>query len=397
MRIPIILLLTTLLFSSAVDFYIYKVAKKRCCSDIPARIQKWSALILYLFLVIGICLPMRSGDGSVLLVKMWVLFAYLTILIPKLIFVLFDLIGRIPVAFDKKRLGFLSVAGGVFAFITFCAMWWGALVNRYGIDLKKEVVEIPDLPVGFDNYRIAQISDLHVGTFGSDSEYLEDVVNYVNELQPDLIVFTGDLVNRKTDELLPFVRTLSGLKANDGVISILGNHDYGDYFDWTSEDEKSASLKRMVDIQKKMSWTLLLNDHIYIRHGSDSIAVIGVENVGDPPFKIYGDLKASYPDLSDNVTKILLSHNPVHWSAEIADNPDVNIALTLSGHTHAMQIEIGGVSPAAFRYDNWGGMYSDDIKWHSLYVNIGLGTVGLPMRLGATPEVTLFTLKRGGK
>ena len=143
-----------------------------------------------------------------------------------------------------------------------------------------------------------------------------------------------------------------------------------------------------------MGWNLLLNEHIMLRHGSDSLAIIGVENVGDPPFKIYGDLNASYPDLSDDVVKILLSHNPVHWDNEIANNDSINIALTLSGHTHAMQTELFGLSPASVRYEKWGGMYEDDSKQHKLYVNIGIGTVAFPMRLGATPEVTSFTLTR---
>ena len=219
-------------------------------------------------------------------------------------------------------------------------MWWGALVNRFNIDVEKLDVEIPGLPEAFEDYRIVQISDLHVGTYGENVAYIEHLVEFINELQPDLIVFTGDVVNRKTDEIYPFTKALSELNANDGVISILGNHDYGDYYDWDSDSTKAESLRQMIDIQRGMGWNLLLNDHTFIHHGSDSIAVIGVENVGDPPFTVYGDLKASYPDLSDNVTKILLTHNPAHWSMEIADQDSLNIALTLSGHTHAMQIEV---------------------------------------------------------
>ena len=139
---------------------------------------------------------------------------------------------------------------------------------------------------------------------------------------------------------------------------------------------------------------LLLNEHDYLRCGHDSIAIIGVENVGDPPFTVYGDLKASYPDLADSKTKLLLTHNPAHWDMEVADNPDINIALALAGHTHAMQTTIFGWSPAALRYRHWGGLYADSRGRSLLYVNIGDGTVGMPMRLGATPEVTLITLHR---
>lgn len=394
MRLPLLLMVVTLLLSGVVDFYIYRIARKRCRSSRPSKIQLWSALCLYLILVLGIVLPARSGDGGLLLFKMWMLFGYMTVLIPKMVFVLFDLIGSIPHLWNGSRCSSLSLVGGIMAVIVFCAMWWGALVNRFNIDVEKLDVEIPGLPEAFDDYRIVQISDLHVGTYGGNSAYIEHIVEFINKLQPDLIVFTGDVVNRMTDEIYPYVNALSELSANDGVISILGNHDYGDYFDWDSDSVKVKSLQRMVDIQRGMGWKLLLNEHTFIHHGSDSIAVIGVENVGDPPFTVYGDLKASYPDFSDNVTKILLTHNPAHWSMEIADHDSLNIALTLSGHTHAMQISALGISPAALRYKTWGGMYYDESGRHPLYVNIGIGTVGMPMRLGATPEITLFTLKR---
>jgi hypothetical protein len=394
MRLPLILMVVTLLFSGVVDFYIYRIARKRCRSARPSKIQLWSALVLYLILIVGIVLPARSGDGGLLLMKMWVLFGYMTVLIPKVIFVFFDLLGSIPRLWNGTRCSSLSLVGGIIAVIVFCAMWWGALVNRFNIDVEKLDVEIPGLPEAFEDYRIVQISDLHVGTYGENVAYIEHLVEFINELQPDLIVFTGDVVNRKTDEIYPFTKALSELNANDGVISILGNHDYGDYYDWDSDSTKAESLRQMIDIQRGMGWNLLLNDHTFIHHGSDSIAVIGVENVGDPPFTVYGDLKASYPDLSDNVTKILLTHNPAHWSMEIADQDSLNIALTLSGHTHAMQISAFGISPAALRYKTWGGMYYDESGRHPLYVNIGIGTVGMPMRLGATPEITLFTLKR---
>ncbi len=336
---------------------------------------------------------MRSGESEVLLIKMWLLFAYLTTLVPKAIFILFDLWGSIPRLFNRHRWSLLSILGGLVACVSFGAMWWGALVNRLDVEVKPVNIEITDLPESFESYRIVQISDLHVGSY-FNTKYVHRLVKSINELAPDLIVFTGDIVNRRTNEIYPFVDALSSLKASDGVVSILGNHDYGDYYNWDSDSAKIQSLNEMIEVQKQMGWNLLLNEHLFLHQGSDSIAVIGVENVGDPPFTVYGDLKASYPDLSDNVVKILLSHNPVHWANEIANKNDVNIDLTLSGHTHAMQIELLGLSPAKIRYDNWGGLYFDDEKKHKLYVNVGVGTVALPMRLGATPEVTLFTLTR---
>ncbi len=394
MRIPLILLIVTLLLTLGVDAYIFFIARSRCRSKMPARVQLWSALGLYVILIAGIFLPTRSGAPSELLVKMWLLFAYMTFFFAKLTFVIFDLIGALPRLFGRKRFRYSGLIAGVLAMAVFFAMWWGALINRFDVTLKRVDVEIENLPESFDGYQIVQISDLHVGTFGADTGFVDRLVDYVNSLGADIICFTGDIVNRNTQEIDPFVNTLSRLSAPDGVFSILGNHDYGDYYDWSSEADKQKSLDRLKDIQKGMGWHLLLNDHQFLHCGHDSIAIIGVENVGDPPFKVYGDLKASYPTPEDSVTKVLLSHNPAHWDMEISDRDDVNIALTLSGHTHAMQMSLFGWSPASLRYRHWGGLYADRNGHHQLYVNIGDGTVGMPMRLGAAPEVTLITLRR---
>lgn len=393
MRIPILFGLIVIALTLAVDAYILHAAR-RVRSNVPARLQLWSALALYLILLTGILLPTREGDHSLLLCKMWILFGYLTVFFGKIVFVIIDLIGHIPCLTGRRPLPGFGFAGGLLAVAVFCAMWWGALVNRFNVQTVSVDVDIADLPAAFDGYRIVQISDLHVGTYGSDTSFISQLVDHINDLHPDMIVFTGDIVNRTTDEIYPFVKPLSRLHAPDGVYSILGNHDYGDYYDWPDSAAREASLQELCRIERDMGWTLLLNEHCFIRHGGDSIAVIGVENVGDPPFAVYGDLSRSYPDIADSVTKILLSHNPAHWESEIAPDSANNIALTLSGHTHAMQIELFGYSPAAWRYRLWGGLYADNSGRRQLYVNIGVGTVGMPMRLGATPEVTVINLRR---
>lgn len=393
MRIPVLFGVVTLALTLCVDVYIFIAAKRRVASEIPSKIHLYSASVLYVLLLVGIFMPMRSGDSGMLLAKMWILFSYMTFFVGKAIFVIIDILGRIPTIFRSRPLPFVGLVGGVFGLIAFLAMWWGALVNRFSVDTVEIDVPVENLPDAFDGYRIVQISDLHVGTFGDD-DFVGRMVQHVNALNPDLIVVTGDIVNRRTSEIEPFIESLSRLSALDGVYSILGNHDYGDYYKWDSEEEKATSLERLVDLQKSMGWNLLLNEHKYIHHGGDSIAIIGVENIGDPPFAVYGDLSVSYPDLADSTMKILLTHNPAHWEMEIANRKDVNVPLTLSGHTHAMQIRLFGWSPAAWRYRNWGGMYKDKSAQHALYINIGAGTVGLPMRLGATPEVTVLTLKR---
>lgn len=394
MRIPWLLFTVSVIIFLLCDAYIYILARKRCKSHIPARIQLISAIVAYLLLAVAVALPRRGGDDTTLRAIMWMFFIVISFYFSKFTFIVFDLVSRIPCLFKKSRIKWLSLTGGILSVIVFLAMWWGALVNRFRLDIREIEIPVENLPAEFDGYRIIQISDLHTGTYGNDTTFVSRFVDHINLLDGDVIMFTGDIVNRHSEELIPFIGPLSRLDAPDGVISILGNHDYGDYHTWASPEEKAADREHLLNYQKQMGWNLLLNSHVIIRHGSDSIAVIGVENIGDPPFKIYGSLKDSYPNRNDTVTKILLTHNPAHWEQEIANRNDNNIALTLSGHTHAMQIELMGVSPASWRYERWGGLYYDKSGKHPLYVNIGTGTVGLPMRLGATPEITVITLKK---
>lgn len=393
MRIPLLFLITVIVLSLLVDGYIYIMVRRRCVSKVPARLQLVSAVLLYMALIVGVSMPRRSGDDGSLLFIMWVLFGYMTFIMPKLVFVVVDAVALLPVLWHGRRWRWLSLTGGVIAIVAFMAMWWGALVNRFRVDVREVDFEFPHLPAAFDGFKIVQISDLHVGTYGDDDRFVRKLVGVINGLHPDAVMFTGDIVNRHSSELIPFVDALSGIEAPYGVFSILGNHDYGDYADWPSEADKAADVAALCAMQESMGWKLLLNQTEFMHSGRDSIAVIGVENIGDPPFRIYGSLHKAYPAVGDSVSKILLSHNPAHWTDSIAGHDDVNIALTLSGHTHAMQIEVAGLSPAAMRYATWGSMYGDEAGRHALYVNIGAGTVGMPMRLGATPEITLITLK----
>lgn len=393
MRIPLLFLITVIVLSLLVDGYIYIMVRRRVVSKVPARLQLVSAVLLYMALIVGVSMPRRSGDDGSLLFIMWVLFGYMTFIMPKLVFVVVDAVALLPVLWHGRCWRWLSLTGGVIAIVAFLAMWWGALVNRFRVDVREVDFEFPHLPAAFDGFRIVQISDLHVGTYGDDDRFVRKLVGVINGLHPDAVMFTGDIVNRHSSELIPFVDALSGIEAPYGVFSILGNHDYGDYADWPSEADKAADVAALCAMQESMGWKLLLNQTEFMHSGRDSIAVIGVENIGDPPFRIYGSLHKAYPAVGDSVSKILLSHNPAHWTDSIAGHDDVNIALTLSGHTHAMQIEVAGLSPAAMRYATWGSMYGDEAGRHALYVNIGAGTVGMPMRLGATPEITLITLK----
>lgn len=338
----------------------------------------------------------------------WIIFSILTILFPAIIYFIFRLLGK---KFRWNRYGrsvnYLNIAGWVIAIFIFIGMWWGVLFTRHEIVVNKVVLVDAKIPNSFNGYRIVQLSDAHLGTWGKDTTFVHKLVEKVNSLNPDVIFFTGDIVNRETVELTPFLKTLSRLRAKDGVYSILGNHDYGDYVKWNSQVEKASNLELMKAWQRQIGWKLLTNDHAYIVQGNDSIVVIGVENWGEPPFKQYGNLSNAYPDnahtqsgLYDDKFKILLSHNPEHWNQEVTSMS--NIDLTLSGHTHAMQMEFKlgkwRWSPAKWRYPLWSGIYqreNSEGEKMTLYVNEGCGEIGLPARYGvAYPEITLIELKK---
>lgn len=338
---------------------------------------------------------------------MWGIYAFLTIYFPKILFTIISVIGGLPRLWKAKTWRTGLWAGLPLGIIIFCAMWWGALVTRGKIEVNKVTIELPRLPKAYDGYKIVQISDLHVGTWGEDTCFMSRLVDSVNALHPDVIFFTGDIVNRDTRELQPFLPILSRLYARDGVYSVLGNHDYGDYVDWPTPQEKQENLQLLKDWERQIGWKLLNNTSVPLVKGNDTIQLIGVENWGEPPFRQYGHLTDAYPiskdsikHLNDSRFKILLTHNPEHWLREVIKIS--NIDLSLSGHTHAMQCEFRAGnwkwSPAVFRYSTWGGLYkreNADGYPMNLYVNIGAGEVGMPFRIGATPEITLILLTGG--
>lgn len=407
MRLPALPIVFLFVFSVLIDLYIIldikQMWKKR-----GVLIYAPTCLLCYAVLIVAISLPHRDASSGIQAV-MWLLYTYLTIYMGKFVYFLCSLFGRfinlifrVKVYFHPSRL-----AGLIFGLILIGVMWIGVGVTRHQIMVVHEDFYSKKLPEEFNGYKIVQLSDLHVGTWGNDTTFMKNLVDTVNSLQPDLIVFTGDLVNRQSDELTPFLGVLSQLKAKDGVYSILGNHDYGDYVDWNSMKDKELNLLRLKDYQRKMGWKMLNNSSEYLHEGKDSILLIGVENWGEPPFPQYGDLAIALPPDSgkglhqnDGNFKLLLSHNPEHWNREVSK--DTNIDLTLSGHTHAMQsmVKIGDWkwSPAKYRYDQWGGRYdrkNNNGENTTLYVNIGAGAVGMPARiLAAYPEVTVITLRK---
>lgn len=247
----------------------------------------------------------------------------------------------------------------------------------------------PLLPEEFDGYRIVQLSDIHIGTFLRNRGFVDKMVRQVNALKPDLVVFTGDLVNVSAEEVIPFQRQLSLISAPDGVFSVMGNHDYCEYGDDKSDRNIVRNQNVLRYLEGKIGWRLLLNSHAAIRRGASAIWLVGVENISRPPFSDYGDLEKAMEGVPEGTFKILLSHDPSHWRRGVLHQTD--IALTLSGHTHAGQIRIGRFTPAKWMYHEWGGKYVEGGSM--LYVSQGIGGT-VPFRLGAWPEVNVIVLRR---
>lgn len=307
----------------------------------------------------------------------------LCVAFPKLLFTLLQ--------FIFSPLLSLIVAGVVILLFVY-----GFFFGWRRIIVKSATCESALLPKSFDGYRILQLSDLHIGTFRGNPGFIRKLVRLVNEQDADLIVFTGDLVNVRADEVRPFMSDLSKMKQKDGVLSIMGNHDYCEY----GQDHSERYMKRNQTIlhylEGKMGWRLLDNEHVTIgrlrqeggQNISESIAVIGVENISKPPFPDYGDLEKAIGDLPSGMFKVLLSHDPSHWRRGVLHKTD--IALTLSGHTHAGQLKIGKFSPSKWAYNEWGGKYVEGDSM--LYVSTGIGGT-VPFRFGAWPEINVITLK----
>lgn len=286
-------------------------------------------------------------------------------------------------------LGVLSAVANVYIIAV------GTTYGKNHIELKQHQLPHPALPQSFDGYRIVHLSDLHLASYGGKPDFVHRLVSLVNQQQPDLIVVTGDLVSYHADELLPYLDELKQLRARDGVVSIMGNHDYMMYIKWPSPSDREACISKLQHLQHSMGWNLLLNDHLYIRRGQDSIAIVGVENDGNPPFPQRADLPRALkgiPATHEGLPffKILLSHDPSHWRRSVL--PDTDIQITLSGHTHGGQLLIGGFHPISLVNSEWAGTYREGPRM--LFVSTGLGEALFTFRYGVWPEIDVLTLQK---
>lgn len=342
-------------------------------------VSEWPLLLAILWWVPSLLLVLAEvGLQMGFFHKLSVRVLFTTILFsafPKVVFILFD--AFLPWFFA------LIPALGVMGWFAF-----GFIEGWKRLELKHITFTSPDLPPYFDGYRLVQITDFHLGSFPPDNDFVQKVVDATNNEEPDMILFTGDLVNNQASEVEPYLDTLRQLHASDGIYSIWGNHDYCEYGNNHSIGALKRNRRMLYGYQESLGWHQLMNEHHVVSHGMASIAVIGVENPGQPPFTNRSNLKKAMKGLNPDMFKILLSHDPHHWRREVVGK---NIQLTLAGHTHAGQLKIGKWTPARMAFKEWGGAYR--IGEQMLYVSSGIGG-SFPFRLGAWPELTVITLKR---
>jgi predicted MPP superfamily phosphohydrolase len=357
----------------------------------------------------------RSDHPTLLMVSMA---AFMVIGAPKLVLASFHLLDDLRLGFQWvgsklmtsgvsastdltdtgtkiSRSTFITRVGYVGAGLTFASFLYGVTLGKYKFRVLDHTVPLAKLPVGFAGWKVVQISDAHLGSFLNDREPIEKSIELINSLNPDLILFTGDLVNVEASEAEPWIDVFAKLKARHGKFSILGNHDYADYGAMTDE-QRAASRKRIIEIHREMGFDLLMNENRILESNGDRMALVGVENWGKG-FKQQGDLPKALRGTENIDCRILLSHDPTHWEEQVLGK-EQGIQLTLSGHTHGMQmgIEIPAIglkfSPARLRYRRWGGLYTEGSQ--HLHVNRGFGFIGFPGRVGMPPEITLLNLQQ---
>jgi len=388
--IPLIVL-AIFIFS---DLYVYFFYYKSLIKNIIGRILFFLPSIILLggIFILG----NMSADGDLFFRKYqsYFLLASLFFVIPKLLFMLFSILDRLTRwVFRSRKFRFFTYIGILVAFAGIYVLIKGTWFDRDRLEIKYISIFSDKIPDGFCKFRILQISDLHLGNLVNKEKTVSELVLVINEEKPDMIVITGDLVNQYAKELDGLESLFAGMKAEKGIFSILGNHDYADYVQWESKEAKAENLEQLIKKQQDFGWIVLKNEATIIHKGSDSLAVIGVENWGEPPFSVYGNLDQAMQSVENISFKVLLTHNPTHWEKEVVGKKD--IFLTFSGHTHAMQLlfkAVGmNISPASLKYKYWKGLYTENEDQY-LHVNLGIGYVGVPFRFGARPEISIIEL-----
>ncbi len=406
-------ILLLLIFLLLIDLYAFQALRWLTQSWSPSvrwvgALVFWSAPVLVLAMTVaGAFVDLQAWNKPLAAYVRAVLFiVYLAKVLLLIPFIIDDLRRLAAWAFRRMadsapsapgRSRFLAQAGALLGGIPLVLLTYGLLGNAYRYRLRREAVRLPELPRSLDGLRIVQISDIHSGSF-TFKEPVRSAIDLINQQQADLVFFTGDLVNDLADEMEPFMDVFDKIKARYGVFSVLGNHDYGVYVEWESPEAKQRNVEAVKDVHRRLGWNLLLNENRLVDVNGQKVAVIGVENYSVyDRFPTYGDLEKAHRGAENAPLKLLLSHDPSHWEAQVT-KAFRDIALTFSGHTHGFQfgVEIPGWikwSPAQLMYKQWAGLYQKGRQY--LYVNRGLGFIGYPGRVGILPEITVVDIFAG--
>jgi len=395
------LLIIFISFIDVLIYYLYLVPMiKKKIFGIKLKVLHWViyAAFVFSFLSFTIFAP-RLKTPEMYFWFSRLIAAFVLVYLPKIIIFLFSSMGAIRylirrIIFKKTRRKYFIIneIGLVIATLLFILMFYGFSMGRYNYKVRNIEIIADNIPQSFDGYKIVHITDIHLGSYGESYKGVKKAVDIINSLDADVIAFSGDMVNNFASEMNIWMDELKRLKAKDAKYSILGNHDYGHYVHWDSKEAEEANLRKLIELQEEAGFDVLMDEKRTMHHSIDSIVFVGVQNWGKPPFPALGDLNKAMQGVKDNAFTVLLSHDPNHWEAEVLDR---NIELTLSGHTHAMQvgIEIPGIkwSPAKYLYKYWDGLYQKGNKY--LNVNRGLGYIAFPGRIGLRPEITVITLR----
>jgi hypothetical protein len=411
-------MLPLLLILFVIDGYLWFSVQKRILGFKPfwkylSLIFYWLSEILLLCCIIaGFFIPFAEWNIPVRTLVPGIIFILFVFkLLPFIFLILTDVLRLFTFGFrsfihsgtrwaEVARIRWIQITGWMAGTLFLILMILGIVWWNYDFSVKQQVIVLPELPASFDGLKIVQISDIHLGSWSCKSQ-LPKAVDMVNAQHPDVIFFTGDMANYTTLDVLPFEEILTHLKAPDGIFAILGNHDYGEYVKWPSDEAQKQDMKDLVSFYSRLGWKLLLNEHSILRRGNDSIAILGVQNWGKAyRFQKLGDIPAAQKGVENMPVQLLLSHDPSFWDTIIC-HKFRNIDITFSGHTHGFQfgIECCGIkwSPAQYLYAQWGGLYEKPVPGSHpqyIYVNRGLGSLGYPGRIGILPEITVITLKR---
>lgn len=373
---------TTALVLLLLDLYVLFVPMHdspwllRCLFLLPSLIYIVAIARVFIF---------RKNSQTDLNVVLWLTLVFF---FPVLLFDVISAFGRLVALLWPFALTVFDIAGASVAAAWMAMSLYGICVGWKKVTVDSVELKFPRLPAAFEGYRIVHLSDFHIGTYSSAPSTVDRIVEKVDALNPDLIVFTGDLVNRESAEIDPFVDTLKRLRASDGVLSVLGNHDYCLYRKYSGSDSPAKELARVIQLEEAAGWTVLRNRSVGITRGDDEIYVVGVENAGSKGFPDHSDLDKALGGIPAGAFKILLSHDPTHWRREVV--PDTDIPLTLAGHTHGMQFKLGRFTPSRLGYREWGGVYT--LGKHTLVVSTGIGG-NVAFRFGIYPQILLLTLK----